>query len=249
MLRRMQELVGFRICAADGHIGRVQDLYFDDQQWTVRYLGVSIGAWLSDRQVLLSSALIKEPDWSGDALRVLLTKKQIEKSPAIVGEQTFATLGDQENDNKHPRSASWQQNRALSPAVNKMNAGLLATATAPLAWPAETTGAQQMYARNSGKIGTFSRLPGARHLHSAHAMLHDTIQAIDGELGHIEDLLINEADWRIHHLLVGTRNCWPDRQVLVSPQWIKPANWPESEVIVNRTYAQIKNHPELIIHK
>ena len=249
MLRRMLDLVGFRIRAADGPIGRVQDLYFDDQQWTVRYLGVSIGAWFSDRQILLSSALIKESDWSGDALRVLLTKKQIEKSPTIIGEQTFANLDDQENGNKHPRSASWPQNRALSPAVSKMNAGLLATATAPLAWPAETTGAQQMYARNCGKLDAYGRLPGVRHLHSAHAMLHDTIRALDGELGHIEDLLINEADWRIHHLLVGTRNCWPDRQVLVSPQWIKPANWPESEVVVNRTYAQIKNNPELIIQK
>jgi sporulation protein YlmC with PRC-barrel domain len=249
MLRKMQDLVGFRIRAADGHIGRVQDLYFDDQQWTVRYLGVSIGTWFSDRQVLLSSALIKEPDWSGDALRVLLTKKQIEKSPTIPGHRALTNLDDQEDGNKRQWSASWPQNRALSPAVNKLNAGLLATATAPLAWPAETTGAQHMHVRNCGQLGAYGRLPGAPHLHSAHAMLHDTIQAIDGELGYVEDLLINEADWRIHHLLVGTRNCWPDRQVLVSPHWIKPANWLESQVVVNRTYAQIQNNPELIIQK
>jgi len=249
MLRKMQDLVGFRICAADGPIGRVQDLYFDDQQWTVRYLGVAIGAWFSDRQVLLSSALIKEPDWSGTALRVLLTKKQIEKSPTIRSAQVLANLDDQEDGRKSLWSASWPQNRALSPAVNKMNAGLLATATTPLAWPAATTGAQHMHIRSCGKPAAYGCLPGAPHLHSAHAMLHDTIQALDGELGYVEDLFINEADWRIHHLLVRTCNCWPDRQVLVSPQWIKPANGLESQVIVNRTYAQIKNNPELIIQK
>lgn len=248
MLHKMQDLIGFRICAADGHIGRVQDLYFDDQQWTVRYLVISIGSWLAERQILLSSALIKEPDWSGNALRVLLTIKQIEKSPTIRSEQALANLDDQKDGNKHPRPASWQQNQALSPVVN-MNAGLLAMATTPIAWPAETTSAHHMYARNCDKLGTFSHLPGAPHLHSAHAMFNDTMQVIDGELGHVEDLLINETDWRIHYLLVRTHNCWPDRQVLVSPRSIKPANWPASQVVVNRTYAQIKNNPELIIQK
>jgi len=238
----MQDLVGFRIRAADGPIGRVQDLYFDDQQWTVRYLGVSLGAWFSDRQVLLSSALIKEPARPGDALRVSLTKKQIEQSPTIRSEQALANLADQEEDTKHQGSASWPQNQALSPAVNKMNAGLLATATAPLAWPAETTGAHHVHAHNCGKLDACARLLGVPHLHSAHVMLNDTIQAMDGELGHVEDLLINEADWRIQHLLVWTRHCWPDRQVLVSPQWINSANWAESQVVVNRTYAQIKNN-------
>ena len=62
MLRRVDELLGFRIHAADGDIGRVHDLYFDDQRWTVRYLVVDTRHWLPGRRVLLSPAAVRRPD-------------------------------------------------------------------------------------------------------------------------------------------------------------------------------------------
>ena len=36
MLHIVDELLGFTIHAADGDLGRVHDLYFDDQRWTIR---------------------------------------------------------------------------------------------------------------------------------------------------------------------------------------------------------------------
>ena len=49
-----QSLKGTTIAAKDGEIGSVQDLYFDDLTWTVRYLVVDTGTWLPGRQVLIS---------------------------------------------------------------------------------------------------------------------------------------------------------------------------------------------------
>jgi len=54
MLRTAGELKGVTIQATDGDIGSVQDLYFDDHSWTVRYLVVDTGTWLPGRQVLIS---------------------------------------------------------------------------------------------------------------------------------------------------------------------------------------------------
>jgi hypothetical protein len=33
MLRSANSLDGFKLAAADGHIGQVKDFYFDDQAW------------------------------------------------------------------------------------------------------------------------------------------------------------------------------------------------------------------------
>ena len=43
MLRNVKDLRGFAIHATDGMIGEVDDLYFDDEDWAIRYLVVDTG--------------------------------------------------------------------------------------------------------------------------------------------------------------------------------------------------------------
>ena len=50
MLRNVKDLRGYAIRATDGVIGRVDDFYFDDEDWGVRYLVVDTGGWLSGRK-------------------------------------------------------------------------------------------------------------------------------------------------------------------------------------------------------
>ncbi|MCI0420874.1 MAG: PRC-barrel domain-containing protein [Acidobacteria bacterium] len=38
MLRKASELKGYSIAAVDGEIGHVEEFYFDDQSWVIRYL-------------------------------------------------------------------------------------------------------------------------------------------------------------------------------------------------------------------
>ena len=54
MLRSVNELKGFEIVATDGEIGDVEEFYFDDERWALRYIVVNTGNWLSGRQVLIS---------------------------------------------------------------------------------------------------------------------------------------------------------------------------------------------------
>ena len=51
--RRVREITSLTLHAIDGQMGSVQELYFDDQNWTVRYLIVKTGGWLSGRNVLI----------------------------------------------------------------------------------------------------------------------------------------------------------------------------------------------------
>ena len=51
------------------------------------------------------------------------------------------------------------------------------------------------------------------------------IQATDGEIGHVEDFIIDDETWAIRYLIVDTQNWWPGKKVLVSPQWIERVSW------------------------
>jgi hypothetical protein len=82
------------------------------------------------------------------------------------------------------------------------------------------------------------------HLRSTNAVQGYNIQALDGEIGHVEDFLIDGETWAIRYLVVDTRNWWPGKKVLVSPQWIESVDWSESKVIVNLSREAIKNSPE-----
>jgi hypothetical protein len=70
------------------------------------------------------------------------------------------------------------------------------------------------------------------------------IAATDGDIGHVEDFLVDEATWAIRYMVVDTRNCWSGKKVLVSPGWIAHVDWDASKVGVDMTCEQIKKSPE-----
>ena len=82
------------------------------------------------------------------------------------------------------------------------------------------------------------------HLRSTYAVSGYHIQAADGELGHVEDFVIDDETWAIRYLIVGTHNWWPGKKVLVSPRWIERVSWSESKVFVNLRRETIQQSPE-----
>src|SRR5437762_2493970 len=51
MLRNSSEWRGFVLRATDGEIGHVEEFYFDDERWTIRYVVVDTGAWLTGYRI------------------------------------------------------------------------------------------------------------------------------------------------------------------------------------------------------
>ena len=83
MLTNVTFLKGLVIQATDGELGTVDQFYFDDETWAIRYLTVETGGWLGGRQVLISPFSVVHTDWQAKRLDVALTKKQVENSPDI----------------------------------------------------------------------------------------------------------------------------------------------------------------------
>ena len=83
MLHNLKLIRGHKLAASDGAIGHVNDFYFDDKTWAIRYLVADTGKWLAGRQVLLSPHAFGRLDQDGKILTINLTRKQIENSPSI----------------------------------------------------------------------------------------------------------------------------------------------------------------------
>jgi hypothetical protein len=82
------------------------------------------------------------------------------------------------------------------------------------------------------------------HLRSVEAVTGYHIHASDGEIGHVEDFLIDDADWSIHYLIVDTRNWWPGKKVLISPRSAREIDWTDKLVNLDVDRQRVKDGPE-----
>src|SRR5271170_4038959 len=83
MFQSIKKLYRETLRALDGEIGHVNDFYFDDKSWAVRYLVADTSSWISGRLVLLAPHAFDSLHQDGKVLLVNLTRKQIENSPSI----------------------------------------------------------------------------------------------------------------------------------------------------------------------
>jgi sporulation protein YlmC with PRC-barrel domain len=86
--------------------------------------------------------------------------------------------------------------------------------------------------------------PGDPHLRSTKEVIGYHIRARDGEIGHVEDFVVNDETWTIHFVVVDTRNWWPGRKVLMAPTWIKQVDWAEGKVEVDLSKGTIEKSPQ-----
>jgi hypothetical protein len=228
MLRNVTSLKGFAIRARDGEIGTLDQFYFDDESWAIRYLVVNTGDWLGGRLVLVSPLALRQAEWESRRLDVALTKKQIEDSPPI--------------DTHKPVS---RQHEALYLGYygypyywGGPNLWGLASYPAGLTVDREAVTKGEALRARAGKESPDS------HLRSTDEVTGYHIEASDGAIGHVEDFLVDDDTWAIRYLEVDTRNWSPGKKVLVSPHWLENVSWPDSKVYVDLTRETIQNGPE-----
>jgi len=82
------------------------------------------------------------------------------------------------------------------------------------------------------------------HLRSTNDVRGHNIQASDGEIGHVEDFIIDDETWAIRYLIIDTRNWWPGKKVIISTKWIEKVSWIESKVFIDVSRETIRESPE-----
>ncbi|MBK7713770.1 MAG: PRC-barrel domain containing protein [Bacteroidales bacterium] len=163
-------LVGYTIKALDGEIGKVKEFFFDDETWTVRFLIVKTGNWLTGRKVCISPGELLTSDWEQEDFKVHLTLDQIKNSTETISENHF--------------------------------------------------------------------------LHNTGNILGRTMNAVDGNIGKVVDLMVNDRNWKLDFMVVDTGNWYPGEKVIISPDRIKEIEWDSSGVTVNTMVELVKDSPE-----
>ena len=227
MLRNVKDLRGYAIRATDGVIGHVDDFYFDDEPWTIRYLVVETGRWRRDRQVLVSPISIGHPDWSAQLLPVSLTRAQLEESPDIDTRKPVSRQHEATYHGYFGYPHYWG------------GAGLWGMGAYPGSPRAEDAIEAELKAKHAATI----QPPDDHHLQSCKDLVGYHIGASDGDIGHVQDLLVDDHTWAIRYLIVNTSNWWGEHQVLIAPEWIESVSWPDKRVSVSLTREAIKKAP------
>ena len=233
MLYSVADLKGLKLRETDGTIGAVEDFYFDDASWMVRYLVVDTGTWLSGRKVLLPPQAAHAPDLAGGTLPVDLTKTQVANSPDI----DLARPIERAMEERLYRHYGWEP---------YWGEGLF-----PLDVPRYPGGRggpfgdeRSAAATTADQVEQALRPDFELHLRSADTVMHYYIHARDGDIGHVEDFLVEPEAWAIRYMVVATRNWLPGRKVLISPQWIDDISWSENMVHLDLLQSQLKSGPE-----
>jgi len=218
MLYKAKTLKGYHLHSLDGDIGKIEEFYFDDQHWTIRYLITDTGNWLTGRQVLISPYALGTVNKEEHYISVNLTKEQIENSPSLNQDEPVS----RQFEESYYKHFGW-----------------------PVYWGGVYNWGTYPYIVLDPKKwdSTFKHKKWDHNLRSTHDVSGHNIQAIDGEIGHVDDFIIDDKTWAIHYLVVDTQNWRPGKKVLISPLWIDRISFNESKVFVDLLRETIMQSP------
>ena len=219
----VSKLKGFSIGAKDGYIGAVDDVLFDDKLWTVRYLVADTAKWLPGRKVVISPIALGHVEPGEERLPVSLTKKQVENGPDV--------------DSRH---FSREHERSYYDYYGWPYYWVGGDVWGGAALPASLAAEQQM----EMAVVEQEENDDSTHLRSAKEVIGYYIEANDGDIGHVDDFVVDDDSWEIRYMVVDTKNWWPGKKVLVAPEWIERVSWADSRVYVDLSRDAIKTGPE-----
>jgi uncharacterized protein YrrD len=230
MLRNATDIIGRRLAATDGELGSINDLYFDDAAWVIRYLVIDTGGWLPGRKVLIDPAAAGAPAREGNLYAVGLTREQVKQSPDIGTDLPVSKQREVEYRGHYAWPSYW------------MGGGLFNTSAGN--YVPGTMMAEREISRRARSEGRPDQQQGDPNLRSAKEVKGYTIDATDGEVGHVDDFLFDDETWELLYLIVDTRKWLPGKKVLVAPEWVDSIDWNEHQVHVDVDRASIKEAPE-----
>lgn len=230
ILRSLNEITGYSLQASDGNIGCCEDRLFDDKIWFFRYMLADTSAGLpSSKNTLPSPISLSEPNGKNTQLPVTLTRELLENNP--------------QRDEHKPVSREYETNffDYYGYGYYWIGAGPWGSSAAPIALAKVTPDAN--VTDDGERIKEVSTKE--RDLRYAKKVEGYTIESIYGEMGQVEDFVLNDVDWTIAYIIVNARN-WllSGRKVLIVPSWLSSVSWVKRMVSINLTSEKIEGSPE-----
>ncbi|MEZ5668893.1 MAG: PRC-barrel domain-containing protein [Alphaproteobacteria bacterium] len=227
MLHALTDLQTYALHATDGDLGSVKDLYFDDSDWSVRYLVANSGFWFFGRDVLLNADVIGAPDPDKEILPVRLTRDEIKDAPSA---SSHETVSQRHGHGGLPPFISRDTTRALPPYLPLLSMPRLGDDEPLSSFEADIAAAAER---------------GDPHLRSGAAIRGYDITASDGHIGTVDDVIVGVEPWRVRYLAVDTAGWLGERVVVLSVDWIRGIDHLEKTIAMPLTRQAIKDSPTL----
>jgi uncharacterized protein YrrD len=234
MLRRFRKLRDHALQATDGEIGSITDLYFDDVAWDIRYLVVDVSDWLSGRSVLIVPRVAEAPAGESGAIPVRLNKEQIRMSPDVGTHKPVSRQHEEALHAHYGWPPYWMGDTITGAGMSNWIHPVLSGSAAPPETSAEA-GAEAVSMESED---------GDPHLRSANELDGYRIHSRTGEIGSVEDLIVDDEAWRLRYMMAKTGGWFSGKRVLIAVPWIVEISWTESSVHVDLEREAIADAPE-----
>ena len=230
MFNSISYLLGSKIVATDGEIGQVLQAFFDDATWTIRYLVIDAGAWMADRDVLISPYAVVQPLGSGKIIEVALTRQQVLDSPPVDTHQPVSRQHEREMLGYYTFPEYWNGN-------GLWGSNAFPRLPAPLPTVVRSEAEAALLQRDIPEQDT--------HLRSSKVVSGYAVQASDDSIGEVVDFIFDDESWQVRYLVVDPNHWWPcGRKVLLSVQWVESIDWADRTVFTRLTRDQVRKSPE-----
>jgi len=225
MQLNINNLIGYNLEAADGGIGKVEEFYFEDTTWVIRYLIVKIGNWFLFRKVLIAPQAIVKRNAAPGVFPVNLTREQIRTSPDIDADKPVSRHQDIELYGHY----AWQRYGGgwfyAGGSAAMDNVPIIDQTIKKKADPND------------------KRIDDDLHLRSTKKITGYHIYTTDGDFGRVSDFILNDAGWQILYLVIDTHNRFGGKKFLIDTESIQQIQWENSKVIVTISTDEIKDCP------
>jgi uncharacterized protein YrrD len=243
MLHSIDQMLGATVATKDGALGRLEDVYYDDRFWTVRYLVVSSLADEGQAR-LVSPVLVENLSDEPGRIHLALDREQVLEAPDISQERPVSLQAERRYHDYYGWPYYWQGPYAwgsMWTVPTPTAAGLPTETVAP---PPSRGGAEEVAGDAGAGETTAPSSDSAdeprHHLRSATETMGYHLQSLNGEIGHVEDFVIGDDTWHITAMVVNTRNWWFGKKVALPAEDFTRIDWGARLFFVDETREQIK---------
>ncbi len=266
MLRHASELYGFTAQCEDGIIGTLGDLYFDEEEWQIRYAAIQIEEPIQTRTALVSVTALGKPDYKKGVIPISLPREKVYNSPetdvdlpvtreyevalhryyewpVYWGQVSFLDTPRTKGmaDPSIPFEGGVQPGEYEREAPDSYNydEGDYEASQALASGEPDDDELKQLEFAEPAEDRTYSQ-----YIHSTRRIRDYTLQTTDEQNVSCGDVLVDESDWTVRYLVVRPRLTVQDRHVLLPIQQIREVRAATAEILLGLSQEDLDDSPE-----
>lgn len=224
MKRSIKELLGYSVKARDGEKGKVKNILFDEESWTIRYLEVDLGSLFHEKRVLISTQHFKTPDAENQHFPIDLSTSEIERSPDLESDLPVSLEYEKRLREHYELQPYWPVNAASFAGRESMF-----SPDNPFRTPKKII----------DEMAIDTRLRSFQEIKGYH------ILATDDRFGQVEDAIVDDSNWQIVYTVIRTVNLFPwSKQVMIPIELIEEISFINREMRIDLPKEVIAEAPE-----